>query len=214
MNVVGRVVPHRCDVVRLKDVQNLQRGDALPGRRQLPNFMAAVVGADRLDPLRGVALEILHRDQAADRLAVADHLLGDPALVKRLRPLPADGAVDLGQVAVGHPLALLRCLAVLEERPVGGLGFAQDPFTAAPVTGDDLGDWKTVARVAHRRRESLGQRQFAEPVVQHLPAIHAARYRPAKRTLERDAVVPAFPDQLPRNAQRRAAAGVEAVEFF
>ena len=176
--------------------------------------MAAVVGADRLDPLRGMALEILHRDQAADRLAVAHHLLGDPALVKRLRPLPSDRTINLGQIAVGHPLALLRGLAVLEERPAGGLSFAKDPFAAAPVTGDDLGDRKTVPRVAHRRREGFGQRHFAESVVQYLPAVDSTRHRPAKRTLERDAVLPAFADQLSRNAQRRAAAGVEAVEFF
>ena len=204
---------HRGDVVLLEDVQNLQRGDALAVRRQFPDVVAAIAGADRLDPVGGVLLEVAQRDQATDRLAVANDLPGDPALVKRLRPLLADGTIDLGQVAVGHAFAFPRRAAVLEKCAAGGRRFAEDHFAGLPVAGDDLRHRKAVPRVTNRRRKRLGQRQFAEPVVQRLPAGDAARHRPTERPLERDALVPALANELARNAKRRATAGVEAVKL-
>ena len=211
---VGRVVAHRGDVVLLEDVQNLQRGDALAVRWQFPDVVATIAGADRLDPVRGVSLEIFHRDQTTDRYAVAHDLLRDPAFVKRLRPLLADGTIDLCQVAVGHAFAFPRRAAVLEKCPAGGRRFAENRFSGLPIASNDLRHGKAVPRVTNRRRKRLSQRQFAEPIVQRLPAGDAARHRPTQRPLERDAVMPALADELARNPKRRTATGVEAVKLL
>ena len=204
---------HTGDVVLLKDVENLQRGDALAVRRQFPNIVASIAGADRLNPVGGVLLQVTQRDQAANRFAVARDLLGNPALVKCLRPFLADGTIDLGQVAIRHALAFPRRLAVFEKCPAGSRRFAENRFSGFPIAGDDLRHRKAVPRVANRRRERLRQRQFAETIVQRLPAGDAARHRPTERPLERDAVVPALADELARNAKRRPAAGVQAVKL-
>src|SRR5262245_8922007 len=100
MPVIGRARPELLELEAGEDVQHLQDGDALPRRRQLPDVVAAIVRADRVDPGAGVVLEVLEREQAAGFVGISRQLLGDAALVKRGGPFGTDLAIDTSERGV------------------------------------------------------------------------------------------------------------------
>ena len=66
MQMVGAAEAGAAEVEALQDLQHLERGDALAVGRQLPHVVAAVVDAERFDPLGAVRGEVFVAEEAAD----------------------------------------------------------------------------------------------------------------------------------------------------
>ena len=191
---LGGVVSECGDVVALHDVQDHQGEDAGAVRRDLPDVVAAVVRADRLDPGRRVVLEVGLGEVAAVGLAEGDDPAGDVALVERVPASLRDRLVGGGEPRVPEHLPDARRAAV---RQVGGgrVGpLRQREGRARPLTLDDLAHGEAVARVGDGRGEDLGQLHRPEALQQLVPGVDRAGHRPRERAVARHPVV-ALPNQ-------------------
>ena len=115
----------------LEDVQHLERGKALPGRRQLIDVVAVVVRGHRLHPLGLAFCQVLAGHHAAVRLDLLHDRLGDRALVERVLAFRLDEAQRLGEVGVADDgVERGRVLAVQED--LLGIGVGPQPRERAP----------------------------------------------------------------------------------
>ncbi len=115
VQVLGRVVPHGAEVDVAEDLDHLERGDPLAVGGQLVQPVVLVVGADRLDPRRGMVLEVLHRQEAVVLVGVCDDRLGDRPLVEGVAAVVGDQPEGAGHVRVAEHLpGPGRALAVEE----------------------------------------------------------------------------------------------------
>ena len=149
-------------------VENLQRGDALSVGRNFPHVVAAITGADRLDPIGLVVVEIAERELPAVGLRKFHDLLGDFALVKSLGPVAAQYLINAGQVGVLEDVAEAKRLALGQEglrqrrvflrvdRPVRRAitGASGNPSRAAAMVGDSS---LASARVCQTSSSSISQ---------------------------------------------------------
>ena len=212
MERVGAVVAERGDVVPLHQVQDHQGEDAGAVRRHLPDVVAAVVRADRLDPDRCVVLEVGRREVAAVRLAEGDDAAGDAAAVERV-------AAVLGQRLVGGGEPRVPEHVARDGRPsagqVGGgrvRPFQQRGRRGVPLAGDDVAHREPAARIADGRRQHVGQRQRAEAVQELLPAVDRTGNRPGERAVSRHPLVALADQRLAADRVRRAAGRVQGVQ--
>ena len=212
--VIGGLRPHLLEIVRGEDIEHLQDGDALARRRQLPDLVAAIVRADRLDPGRGVIGEILERKQPADLVRIGDDLLGDHALVENLRAFPRDRLVDPAQVRILEHVAGPGRVAIGEIGRQGIRRFAQAFLGLGPPSGDDLGDRKALLGVLDGRTQNIREGQLAELLMQVVPARNAAGHRPGQRAVFGNLLQLVHLEVFARGLVGRAAAGVEAVQLL
>ncbi len=182
VHVFGRAEGDVGEIVAFQHVEDLQRGDALAVRRQLPHVIAAVVAADRLHPLAVMAGHVLIAQVAAIGLEVGADGAGDLAFVEGIAAALGDLLQRVGQVRVLPHLALARGMAVDRELLGEARVLGQSRHRAVPVVGDHLGDRVAFAGVADGGREVVGHRLAAETVMQGEPAIHRAGYRDRQRT--------------------------------
>ncbi len=90
MQMFDRIGLQFADIKVLQNIQHLQRGDSLAVRWNFPNVIAAIVGADRFDPVRRVIGQVFHRHVAVQLFRFGDDCFGDIAFVKRGRTIFAD----------------------------------------------------------------------------------------------------------------------------
>ena len=63
--IIRRSFANLCHVVFLKDIEDHQGRDTLGVWRQLGDLIPVILGADRFDPIRNVAREVIHIEYAA-----------------------------------------------------------------------------------------------------------------------------------------------------
>ena len=178
---LGRLRPHRLEVVRLQEVEDLQDRDPLAVGRQFPDVVAPIIRRDGLDPGAGVVLEVLAVKQAADRLRVVDDRVGHLALVEGVAAVADDRPERPGQPGVAEDLADLRGLAAGRKHAAEVGTFASPARRPLPGGGDDLADGEAVLGVGDRRGEQVGPGPRPEPGPELVPAVDAAGDRPAQR---------------------------------
>src|SRR5207248_338681 len=87
----------------LEDVQHLQDGEALSGRRQLEDLHAAEGGRDGVHPLRLAAAEVGRRQEPSRSLGPGGDVPCDAPLVEGIGPLAADLAIRPREVQERGP---------------------------------------------------------------------------------------------------------------
>ena len=111
----GALEPHRAQVESLEDVQHLQRGDALAVGREFINVVPAIISGNRLDPRRGMVLEIGLAEPAAVGAHEAVNLVRDLAAIKGIATPVGQQLIGMGERRIPEDLALLRRLALLRQ---------------------------------------------------------------------------------------------------
>ena len=207
---------HAGEVELLQDAERYQRRDALPVRRNLVQRVAAVVAADRLDPLGLEVGEILGRDGAA---------VGRRKLLDRLRDL---AAIESLALALGDQPQRARRGLELEQlahfgRPAPGQGALGKAGELAEFRGG-VGplllhhDRQQVAALGDLdgRLQQVGKRQLAELFAQRHPGADGAGHGDRIETaLGRLGVVAVFFLEVGRRPARRRRAGrIEAVQLL
>ena len=90
METLGAERLERGHVEILQDIEQHQRGEALPVRRQFENVEAAIIGRDRRDDFAAVAGEILLGQERAARANRLHHVLRDLAFIEGARAFLRD----------------------------------------------------------------------------------------------------------------------------
>ena len=120
MQMLGGVGLHGADVKVLQQIEDLQSGDSLAVGRDLPDVVATIARADRLDPVGGMLPKVTNRKPTAVGLGELDNLLGNLALVEGLGAVPGDGLEELRQILVSENVSKTDGLAFRHERPGQG----------------------------------------------------------------------------------------------
>src|SRR5204863_5560629 len=92
MVALGGLARDRAQLEAFEDVERAQGGDPLPVRRDLPDLVAAVRRADRLDPAAGVLAQAGAGQEAARLRGEGGEPPAQFAAVERLGPALADQA--------------------------------------------------------------------------------------------------------------------------
>ncbi|MBK7473536.1 MAG: hypothetical protein IPI73_25815 [Betaproteobacteria bacterium] len=211
VHVVGPEKLLLVEFQRLEQVEHLQDGETLRGRRRLPEREVAVRAADRLAPGRLLRGEVQRGEEAAPLLREAGELRADGALVEAGPPVAADRFEGAGQVGVDQLRPRPRQAPAGDEdrgcfRVRGEVGRRfRDP------AGQARGHRETVPRITDRRFQAARQRQATERGVRRAPTRdragrgHRRRQDAAKRNLG----VPVFAEPVDVCGRRRAPAAVQ-----
>ena len=117
VQMLGAIVPERSQVMLLENVQHLKGGDSLTVRRQFPDVVAAIIGADRLDPVAFMLGKVLEREIAPVLLAEGHDFPRNLSFIERPWPLLGDDSQRSREARVFHHFTHSRCsLAVNQER--------------------------------------------------------------------------------------------------
>ena len=171
-------------IIRLEKIQNLQRSDALSVRRQLPDIVTAVVGADRRDPLALMRSQVFIAQEAVVGLEIGVNTPGDGTLVERIASFMADDFQGAGQIRIAPAFASAwRAFAVHGELFGKTRPLRQGWHTAAPVVGDGFMHGVTLARIGDGRCQILRHAALAEAGMQCEPGVHRARHGHRKRAM-------------------------------
>ncbi len=84
--------PSALEIEAFENLQHLQRDESLRGRRHLVNIKAAIVGGDRLDPIRTMIGKIFDRKKSAELFGAAHKLSWRFRLGKNNPRLPRQSA--------------------------------------------------------------------------------------------------------------------------
>ena len=202
MDVFRTAETHGRDVETFEDVQHLQGGDALAIGRQFKDFVAPVVGGDRLDPFRAMAGQVLVAEETTVLLHIAGNRPGHLALVEDVPASPRDLLIGIRQGRIAEHVALAGGTAagsedLLESR------IAREPGDAAlPVIGDDLGHRESLPGVTDRRVENFGHGQPAVTFVQLEPTVDGPGDAHGQRSVARDRLESVVPEILQRQGLR------------
>ena len=181
----------RGDIEAFEDVQHLERDEALRARRQLEQFVAAVVRRQRLHPLGAMVGQIAFVEQTVARSHVGGNRASDRPGVEGVTAAVGNQIERRRQPGVGKDLAGSWCAAVREER-ARRRRVQREPFgRRVPVGSDDLLHREPVTCVRRRRRERLRERDRAEPVEQLTPSLDNARHVDGERATGWHLVKPA-----------------------
>ena len=112
---LGGLGTHSRHIPAFGDVQRLQRGDALVGRRRLPAGDFSVIGGDGFLPVRGVGRQVLGGHPTALLLDESRRLFRDLPCVEGLGPPFGDGPQGRAQVGQAHNLSLFGSPPVDEQ---------------------------------------------------------------------------------------------------
>ena len=208
VDVLGGVRLQRTDVEVLEEVQDLERGDALAVRGDLPDVPSAVAGAHRVDPGRLVVGQVFQGHDAAQLLRLRDDALGDRPFVEGGGAVSGDDAVRVGEGGVFEdvPESWNSTVGLVHALQAG------EAVSPGKVAGDDRRDGEAVARVVDGRLEAPPEGQGAETLREGLPAAHAPGHAPGQGAAPRDALEPALPGLLQGPRIGRPSAGVQAEE--
>ncbi len=199
--------------VLLHDVEHHQRRDALGVRRQLVHRPPAIRRRNRIDPLGLIVLEVGGRHRAALGVGEREDRLGRLALVEAGRTFRRDQPQRVREIGILEHFAGLGRAAVWQEGRRGTRIRRELARRGVPGIRDHVGDRKAIVSVENRLREQIRERQRAEARAQHLPALDGAGHRDGVDAAARHSRVALGLQQLGRQARRRPAARVEAVEL-
>ena len=165
---------HAC----LDDVQHLERGKSLPGRWELVDVVAVIVGRNRLHPLRLVLGQVVELHDAAERAGFRDDGPGDVALVESVAPFLLQQAERARHVGLSEDAVERRRVAV--GQPGGsGISVALERIDGAPpLAVHPLVDGKAFLGVCRGWFEDLGKCHRAEPLQERVPARRRSPERP------------------------------------
>ena len=176
--------------------------------------MAAVGGADGVDPRAPGGGEILGAVQATARTQLGQHVVHDPALVETSPALGRDFAQRPRQRREHHPLADRGQGAAGQQQGCGvGIVGQQIPLQP-PVAAHARVHREANLGIDPRRLDDPRQVPAAEALVQGDQAIHGPGDRHCVRVLAVDLAGPGEggADLLQRRRRRRAARAVEPVD--
>ena len=114
---------------RFEDVQHLERGEPLSGRRQLEHVVAMVVGGDRVDPFGLEVGEVARGHHAAVGLHLLDDRRGDVTLVERVAALLLDQSQGGREPRIADD-AVQRRRLIADEECLTESGSARRPLAA------------------------------------------------------------------------------------
>ena len=193
-----------------KNVQHLERADALAVGRQFVDLPPAIFGGDGLHPFAGEFAQVGGRHFAAQAIAGFQDRFGDGALVEGRGPLVGDQFHGRAEFGVAEDLAQLGRHAV-GQVDAPGIGIAgKFGRLSEPGLVDDLGDRVAVFRVVDCGREDVFPGQLAELLMEFGPAIDAARHgHRLNAELRHGGIAHGF-EQVDGEALGRPAAGVDA----
>ena len=145
------------------DPERLQRGDALPVRRDLPDLVVPIRDGDRLHPLAVKRREIVAVKQTAGGLRVLGNARCDLAFIEVPRPLRCQPPQGRRMPRTAPNLARVGGAASEREHPCPLLqgrisGPEEDGAGPAPELRDDRRDREAALRVPDR-----GGEQSVEP---------------------------------------------------
>jgi hypothetical protein len=190
MEVIRAVVAAAADIVALEHVQHFQRDEPLGVRWQLVDLVAAVGGADRIDPVGAVRREVGGDQEAATLLHVGRDGGADCTAVNGSGAVACDLLERLRQIAVLKDLSRPRSAAARKKH--GGGSVIQPRRRRAPLRANDLGHRKPIARVADGRPERRGEADGAVLLEQFRPPGDRAGHRDRIHTVgryRRDALI-------------------------
>ena len=139
------------------------------------DFVALVVGRDRVHPLGAEAAQVLERHRAARALDLVDHGVGDRALVERVAAVALQQPERPGEARVAEDAVERGGLAVaqVDRGRVRVLGELLG--LALPVGVDALADAEALLGELGRGLQHVLEAQVAEALLQLPPAVDGAR---------------------------------------
>ena len=214
MHMLGAAEAVGLQIVGFEQVEDLQRGDALPARRQFPQLDAAITRRHRFDPVAGVRGHVLVGEEPVVRgEVIADHAR-DVARVERVAATVSDRLQRVREIRVAPGLAGARRATVDGELLGEARPLAQSRHRTVPVVGDHLGHRVPFAGVTDGRRQVVGHRLATETVVQGEPAVDRSGHRHRQRAGGRDVLQAAALELSQGERFRRAARTVVAIELL
>ena len=177
---------HGGKVIGLQDIQHLQRRDTLAVGRQLINVVAPVIDRLRLDPVRGMAGEILVAQRPADAFHIGVDHMGKFALVKYITAPGADLLQCLGEVRIaenlplhGHfPIDQVSGFEIVDLfNLTGGVQALIARLVARHIKRHHFGHRKSLAGIAHSRGENFAHGPGAKALVHGEPPVDGAGHR-------------------------------------
>ena len=214
VHVVRAQVFHFRKFKGLDQVQHLQHRDPLGGRRRLVQSDAAIVGRDRVAPLRALRAKVRFGEESAVCARIARELLRDLAFVIGVAPAGADGFNRTREIRIHQALSRARRVAVFQKDRGGFPVLRQFRRGCGDPVGEAFGHRETFARIAGGRSQIARQRQASMRRMGFAPARHRTRHGERRRqdAAERDFVHAALAESFDRSACRRAAGAVEVAD--
>ena len=220
MHVLGAAETVAFQIVGFEQIEDLQRGDALPVRRQFPDVVTAIVGADRVDPFAGVRGHVLIAQETIVGIEIRIDAARDLALVERIAAAVRDLLQCIREIRIAPHLAFARRASGFRRAAIDGELFLeprplrQHRHAAAPVIRDDVVHRMTVARVTDGGRQILRHRAFAETPMQREPAVDGTRHAHRQWTMRGNIGQAAPLEFVERQRFGRTARTVVAVQLF
>ena len=140
-------------IVRLEQVEHLQRGDALPIGRKLPDVVTSVIDRYRLNPSRGVLRKVSRSEEAARGLRVSDDGFSQRSAVEGISAPFGDDPQRPRQAGIPEHGSRRGRVPVGQETGSRSGDQRQFPLGGLPVGGDNLADGKAVLGIGDRRLE-------------------------------------------------------------
>ena len=199
------------DIELLEDVEQHQRGEPLPVRRQLDHVEPAIVRRDRRHDVAAMAREIVRGEQPALLLNGRRDIGRDRALVERLRAAGRDRLQGRGERRQPHDAADRRRCAVRQVILRRARMRLELAGVLGPVGADARRDRVAVLGIADRREQRAVEAEAAVGFEDRFPRLDRARHRDGMRRGRDDLVLHAGGQHLlGRRGGGRAAGAVIA----
>ena len=188
--------------------QDHQRRHPLPVRWAFIDLVAAIGGADRLDPVRALSGEIFLLMKAAQGFEPSDDFAHDRAIVKGLAAFAADPAQGGRERRVRHSVTGRGRPAAGQEQS-GSHRVAQFCLIAPPVGGHPRCHHVAFLGRPRRRLEQFGEGPRAVLAVEGDPGIDRAGNGHGVRRLDADFADAALDIPVDRSFRRRPTRAIE-----
>ena len=158
MQVRGRIVAHRLQVVWLEYPQHFESGDALIVRRQLPDAVTLERNRDRRDPARSIPLEIVQREEPFQLTESRDDALTDRPSIESCDAAIGNRLQRSRIVRIAKPFAGLWRASSGQERRCRTRVLLEKVGLVRPLRCNDRRDRKSIPCIFDRRIQRLRQR--------------------------------------------------------
>jgi hypothetical protein len=153
---VGALRSHAFEIKCFEYSEHFQGDETLRRRWHLADLETAIIGADRLDPIRTMSGKILPRKKSTEFFRATNDLLRNLAVVKKLRAFLRDPPQRLCHARVLENFSCSRRPPI--DQIIYRRAFVrfQSCFRLFPLLRRQLGDRETVFSVANRRLQDIG----------------------------------------------------------
>ena len=176
MQVRGRVVPERLQVVSLEQPQLHEHGDAAAVGRLGVDGVPAVVDGDRVHPARLVAGQVLVGEDAAVAGVELGDAAGDVSFIEDVRAFLGHAAQGAREVGLAEDLTG-DGRAAAREVDAPGARVVQPLLQHLQDAGELLGEDEALLRQLERGLHHVLPRQRAVRAVERLVALQVGRHR-------------------------------------